>query len=130
MPDDKRWDVPAEDAPAGAPVLDGYAHPGFKWLDDIECKDNNLGEFFANAGHVLSEEARSACMKCSVWRECLIFSYMGTPDSKPITGGYFAGFSPGQRKKLELGEAVTLGEQARARRAAPRRSRQRRPPAS
>ena len=112
--DDKHWDEPADDAPVGAPVLDGYAHPGFSWLDRIGCQEHDLGEFFANAGHVLSEEARAACMPCPVWRECLIFSYMGTPDGKPITGGYFAALSPGQRKKLSLGEAIALGEKLRA----------------
>lgn len=105
----------AEDAPSDSNEVDGYAHPGFTWLDDMGCKDLPLSAFFAKAGHVLSDEARKACVvKCAVWRECTIWAYVGNPDGKNITGGYLAALSPGQRKKMSLEEALAYGEELRA----------------
>jgi hypothetical protein len=110
--------VAAEDAPTDAEALEGFAHQGFEWLNDIACKDLEATEFFARAGHVLGDEAKKACLEtCEVWRECTIFSYLGH-GGQLITGGYFAGLSPGQRKKMTLSEALEHGEKLRERRAA------------
>lgn len=102
-----------DDVPAGASEVDGYRHPGFKWLDEAACADVPNTDFFVEAGHVLGEKAKKACMSCSVWADCIIFSYVGSPDGRPVTGGYWAGLSPGQRKKLSLQEALDFGTKAR-----------------
>lgn len=93
----------------------GYKHPGFKWLDEAACGKLDLEqqEFFVDAGHVMAERAKSACMTCTVWQECTIFSYLGAPDGKLISGGYFAGLSLGQRRKMTLGEALAYGREMR-----------------
>lgn len=119
---------PAEDAPSDAGEVDGYRHPGFTWLDQAACGDEiavrddvKLSDFFAKAGHVLSDKAKDACLsRCDVWRQCVIFSYLGNPDGRTIIGGYFASLSPGQRKRLSLPEALEVAEQMRAEYAATR----------
>lgn len=104
----------AEDAPADADAVEGFAHQGFEWLDDIACKDLDQSLFFAQAGHVLGDDAKAACLdRCEVWRECTIFAYLGNHGGL-VTGGYFAGLSPGQRKKMTLSEALAHGEKIRA----------------
>ena len=105
---------PADDAPSDAGEMAGFRHPGFTWLDESACSDIPLSEYFAKAGHVLSDRARKACMECPVWRECIIFSYLGNPDGKVVIGGYFAALSPGQRKRMNLTEALEAAEQMRA----------------
>jgi hypothetical protein len=88
----------------------GFRHPGFGWLDRAACADMSQEQFFVNAGHVMDDPARHACLTCPVWRECTIFSYLGSPEGKLIAGGYFAGLSLGQRRKMSLGQALAVGE--------------------
>lgn len=90
-----------------------FTHPGLKWIDDAACKDLELPMYFVEAGHVMPEEARKSCMECPVWEKCLIYSYLANPDGKMISGGYFAGFSLGQRRKLTLGQAIEQGRKVR-----------------
>ena len=90
-----------------------FTHPGLKWVDEAKCADLDLSRFFVEAGHVMPDEARTACMTCPVWEQCLTYSFLANPDGKMISGGYFASFSLGQRRKLTLGEAIELGRQAR-----------------
>ena len=101
-----------DDAPASVSV-DGHKHPGFGWVDDAACADANLSDFFAQAGHVQSVEARQLCIECPVWRECTIFSYLGH-EGQAMAGGYYAALSPGQRKKMNVDEALEYGKAVRA----------------
>lgn len=105
---------PAPDAPPGIAPEDGYAHPGWLWLDRIACGDLEQERYFAKAGHVLDDEAKEACLTCPVYRECVIWSYLAGGDGRPMNGGYWALLSPGQRKKMSLAEALAHVEQLRA----------------
>lgn len=106
VPEEDAFRQPAEDAPVGVDPVDGYHHPGFAWLDRMGCKDRELGEYFAQAGHVLGDEQKDTCMRCPVMVECLVHSYLGGGNGKPLTGGYMATLSPGQRKKYSLSQAM------------------------
>ncbi len=75
---------------------------GDLWLDDAACKDLPVESFFVQAGHVIDEEVLNVCRECPVRKECLTHAY----DTKlNITGGYFGGMSPGQRRVMSLYEA-------------------------
>ena len=119
---DQHGDAVAPEQPApqpAAPVTPKgeaephFRHPGLGWLDQAACDDLEQQQFFVEAGHVMPEKARAACMGCPVWETCLTFSYLGNPDGKMISGGYFAALSLGQRKKMTLGEALEYGRRVR-----------------
>jgi post-segregation antitoxin (ccd killing protein) len=61
-------------------------------------------------GLLTPEDAR---LRCEVWRECTIFSYLDDPEGHLIIGGYFAAPSPCQRRKLRLTEALEYDAQLR-----------------
>ena len=70
------------------------------WLDDAACKDCSIDDFYVKAGDAISETHLNMCRECPVRVQCLEHVYeMG------ITGGYFGGMSPGQRKALSLERA-------------------------
>jgi len=75
---------------------------GDLWLDDAACSDLPVESFFVQAGHVIDEEVLNVCRECPVRLECLRHSYNTELN---ITGGYFGGMSPGQRRTMELAEA-------------------------
>lgn len=89
-------------------------HPGFQWIRDINCEGVDWQAMFAKAGHVLDPEVKTLCLECPVWRECLTHSFRNPFDDRPMTGGYFAGFSPGERKNNDLETLLALGEEERA----------------
>ena len=72
------------------------------WLDDAACADLPVESFFVQAGHVIDEEVLNVCRECPVRLECLRHSYN---ERLSITGGYFGGMSPGQRREKSLKEA-------------------------
>lgn len=76
---------------------------GDDWLDKAACAELNINDFFVQAGHVISEKVLDTCRACPVRFECLKHAY----DTKlNITGGYFAGMSPGQRREMSYQEAI------------------------
>jgi hypothetical protein len=76
---------------------------GDDWLDDAACAELDINDFFVQAGHVISEKVLDTCRTCPVRLDCLKHAY--NPKLN-ITGGYFAGMSPGQRREMTYEEAV------------------------
>lgn len=82
--------------------------PDLPWLDRAACGSLGLEQielFFVGAGKSLSKEAKAMCQGCAVRRDCLDHAY-----TREITGGYFGGLSPTQRKKLSREDALALIE--------------------
>ena len=78
-----------------------------RWLDDAACADRNINDFFVEAGHVIAEDILEVCRGCPVRKQCLEVAY----DQRfNITGGYFGGLSPGQRRELSLEKALEVVE--------------------
>lgn len=73
------------------------------WLDDAACAGLPIEAFFVQAGHVIDEEVLNVCRGCAVRMDCLRHAYNVTLN---ITGGYFAGMSPGQRRDMSYEQAV------------------------
>lgn len=72
----------------------------FAWLNNTACVDLSIGHFFVEAGHAIDDDVLNLCRGCPVRRECLDHSYaMG------ISGGYFGGMSPGQRRSMSVESA-------------------------
>jgi len=69
------------------------------WLNDIACKDMPLDAFFIEAGHSIDQETLNTCRSCPVRLECLAHGY-------DYGSGYRGGLSPGQRRAMELPEAI------------------------
>lgn len=75
---------------------------GDLWLDDAACRELPVESFFVQAGHVIDEEVLNVCRACPVRSDCLSHAY----DPKlNITGGYFGGMSPGQRRTMPFSQA-------------------------
>ena len=100
---------------------DWVKHPGYLWTEHASCRelyfDENgepdkdaVGLFFVEAGHVIDEDVKVLCRQCPVRRECLIHAFTGDIDGKPISAGYFAGFSQGQRKKNSFDALYSIVE--------------------
>lgn len=92
---------------------------GDTWLDDAACRDLDINDFFVQAGHIISEDVLNVCRACPVRRDCVRHSY---DESLNVTGGYFGGLSPGQRREMGLVEAldyIALDTVDRPRSAAP-----------
>jgi WhiB family transcriptional regulator, redox-sensing transcriptional regulator len=70
------------------------------WLDQAACADRDINDFFVAAGHAISEDTLNCCRQCPVRSECLEHAY-----DMNISGGYFGGMSPGQRRSLTLERA-------------------------
>lgn len=73
------------------------------WLDDAACAGLPIEAFFVQAGHVIDEEVLNVCRGCPVRSDCLRHAYKSELN---ITGGYFAGMSPGQRREMTYEQAV------------------------
>jgi hypothetical protein len=74
-----------------------------RWLDEAACAGRKINDYFVEAGHVISQDVLELCRRCPVRRNCLEVAY----DQRfNITGGYFGGLSPGQRRELSLEQAV------------------------
>ncbi|MFM7088553.1 MAG: WhiB family transcriptional regulator [Candidatus Paceibacterota bacterium] len=76
---------------------------GDDWLDDAACAALNIDDFFVQAGHVIDERILNTCRGCPVRVQCVKHSYNANLN---ITGGYFGGLSPGQRRDFSIGEAL------------------------
>ena len=70
------------------------------WLDDAACADLAIEDFFVEAGHAISDNTLNVCRRCPVRESCLEHAY-----EMNISGGYFGGMSPGQRRQLTLDRA-------------------------
>lgn len=44
---------------------------GLDWIDDAECRNMDLHDFFPAPGRLASEAAQAACARCPVKRNCL-----------------------------------------------------------
>jgi len=88
-------------APGGG-VEDDEIH-GLGWLSQTACRDMGIDDFFVEAGHAINETALQVCQGCPVRVECVKHAY-----EMQVTGGYFGGLSPGQRRERTLEEAVQL----------------------
>jgi hypothetical protein len=76
---------------------------GLGWLSQTACGDMAIDDFFVEAGHAIEETALQVCRGCPVRIECVKHAY-----DMQVTGGYFGGLSPGQRRERSLEEAVQL----------------------
>jgi hypothetical protein len=75
------------------------------WLDAAACAGLPIESFFVQAGHVIDEEVLNVCRGCPVRIDCLRHSYN---ESLNITGGYFGGMSPGQRREMTFKQACAF----------------------
>lgn len=89
--------------PTGSMPLLASSDGSDSWLDDAACADLPIESFFVRAGHVIDEEILNLCRGCPVRLECVKHSYN---EDLNITGGYFGGLSPGQRREMSYEEAV------------------------
>ena len=86
----------------GDGVADTEIH-GLGWLAKTACSDMAINDFFVEAGHAIEETSLQVCRGCPVRIECVKHAY-----DMQVTGGYFGGLSPGQRRERSLEEAVQL----------------------
>ena len=74
------------------------------WVDESACADMPLEDFFVNAGHTIKSEVVAVCRSCPARMDCLLYAYESEP---PMLGsGYYAGMSPGERKRHDLPAAA------------------------
>lgn len=73
------------------------------WLDDAACANLDTNLFFVQAGHVINDDILNICRGCPVRVECVKHAY---DERLNITGGYFGGLSPGQRRTMSLKKAL------------------------
>lgn len=76
---------------------------GDSWLDEAACKDLDINSFFVQAGHIISDDILNVCRGCPVRVQCVKHSFN---EKLNITGGYFGGLSPGQRRAMSLEQAL------------------------
>lgn len=76
---------------------------GDGWLDDTACAEMGIESFFVQAGHVIDEEVLNVCRGCPVRSDCVTHAY---DEKLNVTGGYFGGLSPGQRREMNLEQAL------------------------
>jgi hypothetical protein len=72
----------------------------FSWLANASCADLSITDFFVEAGHAIDPSVLNVCRRCPVRVCCLEHAY-----DMQISGGYFGGMSPGQRRTLDLDQA-------------------------
>lgn len=79
-----------------------YAPTDQPWVDDALCATEGLtvDDYFVDAGHVIDDDVLELCRRCPVRMACLDHAY-----DKGYPGGYFAGLSPGHRKRMTFEEA-------------------------
>lgn len=72
-----------------------------RWLDDAACAELGIDKFFVEAGHVIEESTLNVCRGCPVRADCVEHAYVSS-----TPGGYYGGLSPGQRREMDLDEAL------------------------
>lgn len=87
-----------------APIF--TASEDLAWLRHVACADLEIKDFFVEAGHIIDEEVLNLCRACPVRVECIRHAYR-----QDVTGGYFGGLSPGQRRDLDVDEALAFAEE-------------------
>jgi WhiB family redox-sensing transcriptional regulator len=90
--------------------------PAMDWLREASCATMDIGDFFVEAGHTISQDVLNVCRACPVREACVEHSYASS-----IAGGYFGGISPGQRRQMSLEDAKAFIERDPVQR--PRRKR-------
>ena len=95
--------------------------PELRWLDDAACAEMDPGDFFVDAGHTIKQEVLNVCRGCPVREQCLRHAY-----THQISGGYFGGMSPGQRRTMDLAAALEFIKHDTLERARPDRHGRRR----
>ena len=77
-------------------------HQGeLEWLEHAMCSDMDISDFFVEAGHTIDPGVINICRMCPVREDCIQHSYRMS-----ISGGYFGGISPGQRRDMDLQAAL------------------------
>lgn len=77
-------------------------HQGeLEWLENAMCSDMDISDFFVEAGHTIDPGVINICRMCPVREDCIKHSYRMS-----ISGGYFGGISPGQRRDMDLQAAL------------------------
>ena len=76
------------------------------WLRDAQCGVEEMDEsdFFVRAGHTIKPDVVRVCKECPVRLECVDHAYQSDPPM--LTSGYYAGMSPGERKRFDRDEAI------------------------
>jgi WhiB family redox-sensing transcriptional regulator len=74
--------------------------PSMDWLREASCATMEIGDFFVEAGHTISQDVLNVCRACPVRLQCVEHSY-----ASQIAGGYFGGISPGQRRQMTIEDA-------------------------
>lgn len=93
--------------PTGSVPLLAASDGSDTWLDDAACADLPIESFFVRAGHVIDDEILNLCRGCPVRLDCVKHAYN---EDLNITGGYFGGLSPGQRREMSYEEALEYCE--------------------
>jgi hypothetical protein len=75
---------------------------GLRWLDQANCADSDIHDFFVDAGHVIGDDILEICRRCPVRKDCVDVAYNPRWN---VTGGYFGGLSPGLRRELSKKQA-------------------------
>lgn len=65
------------------------------WLEHALCSEMEISDFFVEAGHTISQDVINVCRMCPVRESCIRHAYR-----HGISGGYFGGISPGQRRDM------------------------------
>lgn len=82
-----------------------------EWLADALCTTARdpggvplaLDAFFVEAGHIIDPDVLDLCRRCPVRADCLRYAY-----TRGIGAGYFGGLSPGQRRTMDVDEALAF----------------------
>lgn len=72
-----------------------------EWLENALCSEMEISDFFVEAGHTINQEVINVCRMCPVREQCIRHAYR-----HGISGGYFGGISPGQRRDMNLEAAL------------------------
>ena len=86
--------------------------PGWGWMDDAECRDEDLILFFGIDGErqpereIRERKAKAVCMRCPVRAECLDYAV-----SRPEKYGLWGGLNDDERaaerrRRMRRGELV------------------------
>lgn len=75
------------------------------WLEHSLCSDMEISDFFVEAGHTINQEVINVCRMCPVREACIRHAYR-----HGISGGYFGGISPGQRRDLDVNAALAYAK--------------------
>lgn len=75
------------------------------WLSEAQCglEDMTDDDFFVRAGHTIKPDVVRVCRQCPARLDCVAHAYQSEPPM--LSSGYYAGMSPGERKRFSFEEA-------------------------